>query len=148
MDPNALTQYLYEHIPLSQAMGITVVQADLSKTKLAAPLMPNINHKKTVFGGSLHAVATTACWCLAYLHVREIEGHYEVVISSSHINYLHPVTEDFSAECQQNEKKSFEQFKNRLQRKGIARIQLNANIIQGGQCAVAYSGEFVAIKLP
>jgi hypothetical protein len=52
MNNTALEQYLHEHIPLSAAMGVKVVQADPQCVVLTAPLAPNINHRDTVFGGS------------------------------------------------------------------------------------------------
>jgi len=55
--PSELQTYLHQHIPLSQAMQFTVVEASLQQVVLTAPLAPNINHRETVFGGSASAVA-------------------------------------------------------------------------------------------
>jgi len=51
---STLEDYLWEHIPISKAMGVRVDSASLEKVILEAPFTNNINHKKTVFGGSLH----------------------------------------------------------------------------------------------
>jgi thioesterase domain-containing protein len=63
-DCRYLKEYLYQHIPLSQALGLEVIEASLENIVLGAPFLPNINHKHTVFGGSLHALSTLACWSL------------------------------------------------------------------------------------
>ena len=53
-----LEKYLHKHIPISSAMGVKVDVASSERVVLSAPFLNNINHKQTVFGGSLHAVAT------------------------------------------------------------------------------------------
>src|ERR1700738_1573053 len=103
--------YLHEHIPISQAMGIQVEHASLQKVILFAPFANNINHKKTVFGGSLHAVATLACW--GWLHVRLQELFHEdiqIVIANSTVAYLAPVFSDFHAECTMADLSNWERF--------------------------------------
>ena len=42
MTPSELQTYLHQHIPLSQAMQVTVVEASLQQVVLTAPLAPNI----------------------------------------------------------------------------------------------------------
>lgn len=60
MNPQALEQYLHDHIPLSKAMQVSVLEASQERVILMAPLAPNINHTESVFGGSASAVATLA----------------------------------------------------------------------------------------
>lgn len=142
-----LEDYLWEHIPISSAMGVKVNIASLEKVILEAPLTNNINHKKTVFGGSLHAVATLSCWCLLYINLLELlKESVQIVISSSKIEYLAPVTKDFSAECCQPDKQVWEYFLKTLNKKSKARVCLQAKIFQEEHLCVDYSGTFVAIK--
>lgn len=142
-----LESYLLQHIPISAAIGIRVESASLQQIVLSAPLLNNINHKNTVFGGSLHAVATLACWSL--LHVNLIgEEDVQIVIASSEVSYLAPVISDFKAECLMADFSEWERFQKILQKKGKARLPLNAKIFQNSQLCVNYSGQFVAIKQP
>lgn len=139
-----LEKYLVEHIPISSAMGVKVDVISAEKIILRAPLLNNINHKKTAFGGSLHAVATLACW--SFLHVKLIElfqDPAQIVIASSEINYLFPVTSDFKAECNQPEFSDWERFLKMLRQKGKGRLQLKARIVEKEQVCVSYSGVFV-----
>ena len=69
MTPQALQTYLHQHIPLSQAMDVTVVEASPHQVVLSAPLAPNINHRDTVFGGSASAVAILAAWSMLHLRL-------------------------------------------------------------------------------
>lgn len=136
--------YLHEHIPLSKAMGISVKYASENKIILRAPLAPNINHKHTVFGGSLHAVATLACWSLLYANLKEIK-QAQLVITKSDVSYLAPVQGDFEAVCLLPEDGSWERFLKIFQAKGKSRINLTASILYDNRQAVDYRGTFAAL---
>ncbi len=143
----SLENYLLEHIPISSALGIKVVLASSQQIILSAPFSNNINHKKTVFGGSLHAVATLACWSLLHMNLKElIDENIQIVITKSETDYLVPVASDFKAECCMPEALEWERFLKTLQRRGKARLKLSAKIAQEGQLCVDYLGTFVAIK--
>jgi thioesterase domain-containing protein len=60
MELAELERYLHQHIPLSEAMQVSVVEVHPEHVVLSAPLAPNINHRETVFGGSASAVAILA----------------------------------------------------------------------------------------
>ncbi len=133
--------YLHEHIPISRAIGVTVARADCEKVILSAPFCANINHKKTVFGGSLHAVATLACWSLLYVKLKKEHVKSQIVITKSDVSYNLPVDSDFQAECNAPEKAEWERFLKILKAKGKARISLSCTI--GTACN--YRGTFAAI---
>lgn len=136
--------YLYEHIPLSNAMGVKVESAGLDGVILSAPFEKNFNHQKTIFGGSLHSLATLACW--TYLYLRLKGQGLELVIQKSEIDYISPVTSDFTAECLAPSESEWDQFLKSLDKKGKGRIHLSAKIAQNGILAVIFHGIFVALK--
>lgn len=141
--------YLYEHIPLSEAIGIKVELASLEKVILSAPFANNINHKKTVFGGSLHAVATLACWSLLHLNLKNEENqHLQIVITKSDVSYHAPVDADFKAECVRPDPDVWQRFMKMLRSKGKARIELSAKIYHQEHLCVDYIGVFAALKAP
>lgn len=139
-----LEDYLHQNIPISKAMGIQIEQATKDKVILFAPFANNINHKKTVFGGSLHAVATLACWSLLYLNVHDPK--FQIVITKSEVDYLLPVDSDFTAKCSMPEQSTWQRFIQILQTKGKARILLSAKIMHQGRLAVDYQGVFAVLK--
>lgn len=141
-----LEKYLLEHIPISAAMGVKVAAASSTKLVLEAPFANNINHKKTVFGGSLHAVATLACWSLLHVNLTKLGQEIQIVIAKSEVDYLAPVSKDFKAECCLPEGETWEYFLKVLSKKGKARIILQAHIFQDGKLCVDYVGTFVAIN--
>jgi thioesterase domain-containing protein len=140
-----LEAYLHQNIPLSQAIGIQVVSLSHREVTLSAPFSNNINHKKTVFGGSLHAVATLTCWSLIHVNLEELHP-LDIVITTSTIHYLLPVTSDFEAQCQIPEESVWQRFIAMTRSKGKGRISLKAAIYQDGKLAVDYEGTFAAIK--
>ncbi|MFL6654696.1 MAG: YiiD C-terminal domain-containing protein, partial [Sulfurifustis sp.] len=97
MSTDELTQYLHQHIPMSQHMGVRVRAAAPDAVTLAAPLAPNINHRETVFGGSAAAVALLAAWTLLYVRLRAESINARVVVQHNSIDYDRPITGDFIA---------------------------------------------------
>lgn len=142
-----LEPYLHTHIPISQAMGIRVQLASKEKIILTAPFLNNINHKKTVFGGSLHAVATLAAWSLLYVNLKE-EGieNKQIVITKSDVQYLAPVDDDFTVECTLPEHGIWQRFIKTLRVKGKARIHLSSTLHMRDKLCVDYKGVFAAIS--
>lgn len=144
MNPRELEAYLHEHIPLSMAMQVSVVEASAERVVLGAPLAPNVNHRDTVFGGSASAVAVLACWSL--LHMRLSGGlASRVVIQRSTMSFALPIAGDFTAVAETPEPETWAAFTRTLERKGRARIQLAAVLDYHGKAACRFEGEFVAL---
>jgi thioesterase domain-containing protein len=140
--------YLYEHIPISKAIGVKVDYASPHKVILSAPFANNINHKQTVFGGSLHAVATLACWSLLHLNLKdERNPQIQIVITKSEINYYAPVDSDFEVECLIPDNSAWQRFLKVLHLKGKARIQLSARIYHKERLSVDYKAIFAALSV-
>jgi thioesterase domain-containing protein len=139
-----LENYLLEQIPITSAMGVKVSSASPSQVVIQASFLKNINHKKTVFGGSLHSIATLACWGL--LHIKLLNQNAQIVIAESKTDYLAPVNSDFKAESFEPDTKDWDHFIKIFQKRGKARISLHAKIFQEGMLCVDYSGIFVAIR--
>ena len=78
-----LQELLNSEIPLTNAIGIKVVDYNDCGLTLSAPLKNNINHKCTAFGGSLYSVSVLSGWGLIYLLLNKynLKGH--IVIQES-----------------------------------------------------------------
>ena len=141
-----LQDYLHRHIPISSAMGVKVSEATTGRVVLSAPLNININHQSTVFGGSLHAVATLACWSLLHLNLnKKFDSSKQIVITESKINYLAPVTNDFFVECDMVDPNEWERFSLIFEKKGKGRIMLQSKIYMESNLCVDYTGTFAAM---
>mgnify|MGYP001563339059 CR=1 FL=1 len=139
-----LERILHTEIPLTRAMGVRVLRADRNGLALGAALAPNLNHKQTAFGGSLNSLATLACWGLIQLLVRDRGRAITVVIQESSVQFLKPVIQDFEAVCPLPPAPVIEKFLRTLERKGRARLALEATIHTDGEIALQFHGQFVA----
>lgn len=144
MTPAQLEAYLHENIPLSAAMGVTVVACDARAAVLRAPLAPNINHHANVFGGSASAVALLAGWL--WLHGALCEAGLTVkpVIQRNTMDYLVPITQDFEARCAAPPAEALAKFLKTLQRHRRARITLEVELVCGGMRVGFLTGDYAA----
>jgi thioesterase domain-containing protein len=144
-DTTELQQYLYEHIPLSAAMGVSVLQVAPERVVLAAPLDRNINHRHTVFGGSASAVAILAAWSLVQVRLRAANLACRLVIQRNTMDYDQPISGDFTVQAGLAQPEAWPAFMRLLQRRGKARISVAATLQFEGRAAGRFSGEFVAL---
>jgi thioesterase domain-containing protein len=137
--------YLHSNIPLSAAMGVQVKIATPERVLLFAPLGPNINHHRTVFGGSGVVLATLSAWTL--LHMRLTHDHLDaqLVIQRSAMEYERPIAGDFEAECSFADGLAWQKFRTTLNRRGRARMTLNARLLHASNEMGSFVGDFVAL---
>ena len=148
MDPNcaAVEQYLHEHIPLSKAMGVSVTSIDATGIILSAPLQPNINHRSTVFGGSISAVSILSAWTLIYVRLQTLDISYQIVIQSSNIEYTRPIEEDFQVHCLMPADRDWDRFITTITRRGKGRLVLDAEVCCRGLGSGKFQGKYVALE--
>ncbi|HEX5521239.1 MAG TPA: thioesterase domain-containing protein [Longimicrobiaceae bacterium] len=144
-DARTLEAYLHEHIPISQPLGIRVLEAGPDGIRLAAPLAPNLNHRQTAFGGSLSAVAILAAWSCLHLRLRTEGSDARVVIQSNSMEYLAPAEGDFVAVCRAPSAERWDLFRRTLERRGRARLALDAEVYVGERLVAQFHGQYVAI---
>ncbi len=142
----ALEEVLHHDIPLTRDMGLNVLSWHDHQLRLHLPLGPNINHKNTLFGGSLYCAAVLAGWGWLHLRLREEginEGH--IVIQEAQISYPLPVKIDGIAICEAPDEALWTRFLTMYRRRGRARLTLNTRIVaqDSEASAVTFSGQFV-----
>jgi thioesterase domain-containing protein len=145
-DSRHLESILHHDIPLTQAMGVKVLDWHDQQLRLYLPLEANVNHKSTMFGGSLYCGAVLAGWGWLHLRLREEgieDGH--IVIHEGQISYPLPVTMDATAICQAPSAAVWKKFLAMYQRYGRARLTLHSRIVNvdSDEDAVRFSGQYV-----
>ena len=145
-DSQYLQQVLHSDIPLTREMGLEVLDWQGSTLRLQLPLEANVNHKHTMFGGSLYCVAVLAGWGWLHLRLREAgisDGH--IVIQEGQISYPLPVTGTAVARCEAPDSATWERFLAIYQRRGRARLALHTTVSNAGSelPAVTFSGQYV-----
>jgi len=145
MQPRELRRYLHEHIPLSKAMGTDVVVAAADGVTLSAPLLPNINHRETVFGGSASALALLAAWALLYIRLTRAGVDGRLVVQRNTMHYARPITGDFTATAALADEAAWRKFVITFTRKRRARISVMVKLHCRGETVGRLEGEFVAL---
>ncbi|WP_213878292.1 YiiD C-terminal domain-containing protein [Pseudomonas sp. dw_358] len=141
-----LQAVLHRDIPLTREMGLRVSRWEQQALRLHLPLLPNVNHKHTLFGGSLYCGAVLAGWGWLYLRLRDAgvdDGH--IVIQEGQIHYPLPVTGDAVVVCEPPAARDWERFLAMYQRRGRARLALATQVMNVGsdEPAVRFSGQYV-----
>lgn len=145
MTPGDLEKYLHDHIPLSRAMQVQVVNVSQSGVTLGAPLLPNINHRETVFGGSSSALTILAAWSLLYTRLKREGLTPRLVIRRNTMTYDAPISGSFEATAAAPDDAAWSRFLRILERKGRARIAVTSVLRSETGPAGRMDGEFVAI---
>lgn len=146
MQAAELEHYLHAHLPLSRAMGVSVVAVAAHCIELRAPLGPNINHHETVFGGSASALAILAAWSLLHVRLRAAGIGARLVIQRNAMEYEQPITGEFHARSCLEHPEAWRRFTAMLARRGKARIRVSAVLEYQGRRVGALAGEFVALR--
>lgn len=146
MKVGPLQKYLNEHIPLSKAMGVEVIEASVNCVKLSAPLSPNINHRETVFGGSASAVAILSAWSLLYLRLCNENKNSRIVIQRNTMIYELPITDIFTASSDVPDPADWLKFLVTLKRKNRARIKIKSVLHCNNKKVGEFEGDFVALN--
>jgi thioesterase domain-containing protein len=144
MDLTVLQKYLHDHIPLSRAMEVEVVEATDDGVTLAAPLAPNINHRETVFGGSASAVAILSAWTLMYLRLRGEQLNVRIVIQKSTMTYERPITGRFTASAAIADTTAWRRFVDTLRRRRRGRLTVRSVLCCLAEKVGEFEGDFVA----
>ncbi len=150
-----LKHFFIEHLPITQFMGLEVESYDGETLILTAPLEPNINDKQTAFGGSLYNTAVMACWGMIYLKTQEKNISCNQVVTEGTMKYLAPVEGRIRAICHAPSEEELASFFEHFERKGRARIGLEAAVYNDicvmkidpeTKPAVKFSGQYAILQ--
>lgn len=144
-DIHSIQKYLYEHIPLSEAMEVEVVEASTDRVTLSAPLAPNINHRETVFGGSASALCILSAWALVHFRLQHEGFTCRVVIQKNTMTYDKPILSRFEAHCILEDQAIWDRFVKILAKKGKSRVSLSSSLECEGKQVGSFEGTLVAI---
>ncbi len=107
----------------ARQLGFRVDGYDEHSLNLRAPLTLNTNHHGTAFGGSLFSLAAVCGWGFVLLKLREADLHGTIVVKSSEVAYLAPVSTDLSVRCGAKTQ-AVESFLARYRQTGRARLEI------------------------
>ncbi len=142
-----VTAYLHEHIPVTASLGVRVERYDGDSVRLSAPLLPNLNHRATAFGGSLSAVAILSGWVLLHLQLRARGVTARIVIQRSAFDFEAPVDGDFTATATLPPAPAWNRFLATLSRHHSARVTVPSVLACASGEGGRHEGTYVATRL-
>lgn len=145
-DLAVVERYLHEHIPITRHMGVRVTDYDGDKVRLAAPLVSNLNHRNTAFGGSLSSLGILAGWTLLHIKLQDAGYRARLVIQRSEMDFTAPVHADFTAECSLPAA-AWRRFRQALDKRSRGRLVLTADMWAEGNRVGCHHGTYVAITV-
>ncbi|MDR9418214.1 YiiD C-terminal domain-containing protein [Gracilimonas sp.] len=146
MTKTQIEQYLYKHIPITRALGVKAIEFSRNEVKFLAPLMNNINHRSTAFGGSISSLLITTGWSYLRLLFDDEEIIPRIVIGKSETKYIKPISADFTSQLVIPDEEEVQHFLEMVHRFGKGRITLQAQIIEGEEVLAVFEGDYVIFK--
>lgn len=145
MQTHELEHLLKSEIPIAQHLGIRNLHFSENDLVLTLPLQPNVNHKGTMFGGSLYSASALASYALFLSGLRDADVHTNnIVISDGNIKYMAPVDQDAQVKAVWNSIEEKEKFFKTLKSKSKARVLIRVEISVGSRTCAEFTGSFVA----
>ncbi|BES86939.1 GNAT family N-acetyltransferase [Pectobacterium araliae] len=137
-----LQQAWYEHIPLSEKMGVRISQYTGKKFITTMPEAGNQNPHHTLFAGSMFSLATLTGWGLIWLLLRERHLGGTIILADAHIRYSAPVSGRPSAIADLG---SLSGDLDRLARGRKARVQLNVELFGDDNKGALFEGVYIVL---
>ncbi len=128
-------------------MQVSVEAVSAQEVILGAPLLPNINHRDTVFGGSASSLAILAAWSLLHTKLTAEGCKVRLVIQRNTMSYEQAILGNFTARALAPSPEAWHAFTRMIGRKGRARITVSSTLWFQGQEAGHFEGVFVALAV-
>ncbi|MBK4714347.1 MULTISPECIES: fatty acid biosynthesis protein FabY [Tenebrionibacter/Tenebrionicola group] len=137
-----LQQAWYQHIPLSEKMGVRILQYTGQKFITTMPESGNQNPHHTLFAGSLFSIATLTGWGLIWLMLRERHLGGTIILADAHIRYSKPISGRPGAIADLG---SLSGDLDRLARGRKARVQLEVELYGDDEVGAVFEGVFIVL---
>ena len=144
-----LQQYIYEHIPIIKQNNFTISQDPDGRIAVQGNYREHINHRNSVFGGSLSTALILSAWAYVRKVLQDRDcGEVVIVIQSQEVKYLEPVTADFWAVAKEIDEKEQSRLAAMLDKFAKARLEITASVTHLGQanCLAEFRGQFVIVQ--
>ncbi len=137
-----LQQAWYDHIPLSEKMGVRISQYTGQRFITSMPEAGNQNFHHTAFAGSLFSLATLTGWGLIWLLLRERHLGGTIILVDANIRYSTSVIGRPWAVADLN---SVSGDLDRLARGRRARVQLEVSLLGNKKKGAIFEGSYLVL---
>lgn len=138
---DALQREWHKRIPITEKMGIKIIQYTGSRFKTKANLTANLNLHDSMFAGSIYSQCVLTGWGLVWLQMQEFGLTGDIVQGSGDIKYHKPVWDEPTAEVRGRLREQLLP----LQRGERARVELTVTLYSGEQAAATFHGRYVIL---
>jgi thioesterase domain-containing protein len=148
MDYLELQEYIYSHIPIVKDMEFELGEIVNDNITVIGKFNKHINHRNSVFGGSINSIMTLAGWAKVKIMMDKISEGAVIVIKSCTTDFIKPVLDDFEAVTESTTDEEYAKFLRIYERKGRARIDIRVNLYEKGkkERLATFIGEFVVVR--
>lgn len=136
-----LQRLWHRRIPISDKMGIKIVQYTGSKFRTKANLNANLNLHESMFAGSIYSQCVLTGWGLIWLQMQEFGVTGDIVQGHGEIKYLTPVWDEPTAEVQGRLREQLMPLK----RGERVKIELDVTLYSGETKGARFSGRYVIL---
>lgn len=145
MTSEEVQEFIYKNIPILKTNNFTVGKVDKYCPEICGKLKDHINHRSTVFGGTISTALTVAAWSQLRLIMIGENIDAESVIARQSVLFRKPVPSDFKAITTPLSDNEILKMKRDLRVRGRARINIYSGIyIENDKRLLAkFKGEFV-----
>ncbi len=137
-----LQRQWHRRIPISEKMGVKIIQYTGSKLRTQANLNANLNLHESMFAGSIYSQCVLTGWGLIWLQMQEYGLSGDIVQSSGDIKYLTPVWDEPTAEVQGRLRDQLQP----LARGERVKVELSVTLYSGGTRAALFTGRYVILS--
>ncbi|CDG19846.1 conserved protein of unknown function [Xenorhabdus poinarii G6] len=137
-----LQQAWYKQIPLSEKMGLRIVQYTGQRFITTMPEAGNQNPHQTIFAGSLFSQATLTAWGLIWLLLQERQLGGDIILVDANIRYRQPITGRPSATADFN---NMSGDLARLARGNKARVKVEVQVSGEHGVGSVFTGTYIVL---
>jgi len=145
---NEVEQYINEHIPIVKKHNFQITEEVSPFIQVKGTLKDHINHRNSVFGGSISTSLIVASWASVrnILLTRGIPSGI-IVIQSEHVEFSKPLIDDFYAALRPISNDRLTKFIAMINKFGKSRIKIEADVkdCKNNEVCASFTGEYVVL---
>ena len=148
MTVSELQTYVDTHIPIVKANRLVVLRAGTDCVSIGGTLADHVNHRDSVFGGSLSTALILAAWAHVRIWTDTFDPKAVIVISEQRVKFASPVLTDFEATSKPISSAVLDKAMAQLRRFGRTRFAVEAKVSHrgGSDVRAVFSGDFVVVS--
>lgn len=148
MNSENIQDYIYEHIPIIAKNSFEIQKDSFDMIYVKGKLKDHINHRNSVFGGSLSTALIVSSWANVRntLLSRNIDNGI-IVIQSQKVEFIEPVNADFIAITRKISEEKIAKFVKILNKFGKSRLIIESIVTyeNSAEILATFTGEFVVV---